>query len=112
MKNVNESAESVVIDCNIERGFVLFFVLLNWIICECRGKKLNLTDLESWMSKANAPILEHSLRLFNLLKARGVDIILISARREVLRSATIENLVQVGYHGWSKLILRLVHSSQ
>ncbi|XP_038882273.1 acid phosphatase 1-like [Benincasa hispida] len=70
------------------------------------GEKLNLTDLEIWMSKANAPILGHTLRLFNLLKARGVDIILISARREGLRSATIENLVQVGYHGWTNLILR------
>ncbi|XP_031738538.1 stem 28 kDa glycoprotein isoform X2 [Cucumis sativus] len=71
-----------------------------------RGKKLNLTDLEAWMSKARAPILEHTLRLFNFLKAKGVDIILISARREGLRSATIENLVQVGYHGWTNLILR------
>ncbi|XP_023527993.1 acid phosphatase 1-like [Cucurbita pepo subsp. pepo] len=70
------------------------------------GKKLNLTDLEAWMSKAKAPLLDHSLRLFNMLKARGVDIILISARRENLRSATIENLVQVGYHGWTNLILR------
>ncbi|XP_022146789.1 acid phosphatase 1-like [Momordica charantia] len=70
------------------------------------GKKLNLTDLEAWMSKANAPVLAHTLRLFNLLKARGVDIILISARRENIRSATIENLVQVGYHGWTNLILR------
>ena len=58
------------------------------------------------MSKARAPILEHTLRLFNFLKAKGVDIILISARREGLRSATIENLVQVGYHGWTNLILR------
>ncbi|XP_023522071.1 acid phosphatase 1-like [Cucurbita pepo subsp. pepo] len=73
---------------------------------ECRGKKLNITDLEAWMSEAKAPVLGHTLRFFNLLKAKGVDIILISARREALRSATIENLVQKGYHGWSDLFFR------
>ncbi|XP_023538943.1 acid phosphatase 1-like [Cucurbita pepo subsp. pepo] len=70
------------------------------------GKKLNITDLEAWMSEAKAPVLGHTLRFFNLLKAKGVDIILISARREALRSATIENLVQKGYHGWSDLFFR------
>lgn len=81
---------------------------------ECRGKKLNITDLEAWMSEAKAPVLGHTLRFFNLLKAKGVDIILISARREALRSATIENLVQKGYHGWSDLFFRSVsaHKSQ
>ncbi|KAF7837427.1 Acid phosphatase 1 [Senna tora] len=70
------------------------------------GKKLNETSLEEWMNKANAPALDHSLRLFNDLKSRGIQIILVSARREHLRSATIDNLVKVGYHGWTGLILR------
>ncbi|KAL2463535.1 HAD superfamily [Forsythia ovata] len=58
------------------------------------------------MSQGKAPAVEHSLRLFNELKGLGVQIILVSSRRECLRSATIDNLVDVGYHGWTSLILR------
>ncbi|KAJ6771424.1 PLANT ACID PHOSPHATASE [Salix koriyanagi] len=36
----------------------------------------------------------------------GVQIFLVSSRREHLRSATTDNLVDVGYHGWTRLILR------
>ncbi|XP_030516681.1 acid phosphatase 1-like [Rhodamnia argentea] len=70
------------------------------------GEKLNVTSLEEWMSKAKAPALEHSLNLFNEIKARGIQIVLVSSRREHLRSATIDNLVNVGFHGWSSLVLR------
>lgn len=67
---------------------------------------MNETSLEEWMGKANAPALDHSLRLFNDLKSRGIQIILVSARRENLRAATIDNLVKVGYYGWNSLVLR------
>ncbi|MED6194143.1 hypothetical protein PIB30_025699 [Stylosanthes scabra] len=70
------------------------------------GKKLNLTSLEEWMSKSKAKALDHSLKLFNSLKSRGIQIILVSARREHLRSATTDNLVNVGYYGWTSLIMR------
>ncbi|KAF2314041.1 hypothetical protein GH714_021682 [Hevea brasiliensis] len=70
------------------------------------GEQLNLTSLEEWMRQGKAPVLEYSLKLFNELKSRGVQIILVSSRREHLRSATIDNLVYVGYHGWTSLILR------
>ncbi|KAF3457841.1 hypothetical protein FNV43_RR02501 [Rhamnella rubrinervis] len=70
------------------------------------GENLNLTSLEEWMSQGKAPALEHSLRLFNEIKARGLQIILVSSRKEHIRSATINNLVNVGYHGWTSLILR------
>lgn len=64
------------------------------------------------MSKGKAPALDYSLKLFNDIKSRGIQIILISGRREHLRSATIDNLVNVGYHGWTSLNLRLVqHNS-
>lgn len=70
------------------------------------GEKLNLTSMEEWMSQGKATALDHTLRLFNDLKARGVQIILVSSRRELLRSATIDNLVNVGFHGWTSLNLR------
>ncbi|KAL1536160.1 acid phosphatase 1-like [Salvia divinorum] len=70
------------------------------------GVKLNLTSMEEWMKKGQAMALEHSLMFFNELKGLGVKIILISSRRESLRSATVDNLVSAGFYGWKTLILR------
>lgn len=67
---------------------------------------MNLTSLEEWKSQGKAPALEHSVKLFNILKGLGVQIILISSRRETLRTATIDNLVDQGIFGWTSLILR------
>ncbi|OMO64921.1 Acid phosphatase (Class B) [Corchorus capsularis] len=70
------------------------------------GQKLNLTSLEAWMEECKAPALEPTLKLFNELKDKGIKIFLVSSRRETLRSATVDNLISAGYHGWSSLILR------
>ncbi|KAJ8530664.1 hypothetical protein K7X08_023545 [Anisodus acutangulus] len=70
------------------------------------GNKLNVTGLEDWISQGKGTALDHSLKLFNHLKGLGVKIFIVSSRREHLRSATIDNLVHVGFYGWSSLILR------
>ncbi|OAY34642.1 acid phosphatase 1 [Manihot esculenta] len=70
------------------------------------GEKLNTTLLEEWMKESKAPALDHTLNLFNEIKNKGVKIFLISSRSEILRSVTVDNLINVGYHGWSSLILR------
>ncbi|XVF72070.1 hypothetical protein PTKIN_Ptkin12aG0091800 [Pterospermum kingtungense] len=70
------------------------------------GEKLNSTSMEAWMEERKAPALDHSLKLFHEIKDRGVKIFLVSSRRETLRSPTIDNLIKVGYHGWTSLILR------
>ncbi|WCJ38193.1 HAD superfamily subfamily IIIB acid phosphatase [Euphorbia peplus] len=70
------------------------------------GDILNRTLMEEWMKGKNAPALEQSLNLFNELKESGYKIILVSSRSEALRSPTVDNLINVGYHGWSLLILR------
>ncbi|XP_042026956.1 acid phosphatase 1-like [Salvia splendens] len=70
------------------------------------GVKLNLTSMEEWMKKGKATALEHSLMFYNELKGQGVKIILVSSRREFLRSATVDNLVNAGFYGWKTLILR------
>ncbi|XP_015086741.1 acid phosphatase 1-like [Solanum pennellii] len=70
------------------------------------GNKLNMTSLEDWMSQGKGTALEHSLKLFNHLKELGVQIFLVSSRREHLRSATVDNLVKVDFYGWNSLILR------
>ncbi|KAM7254154.1 hypothetical protein ACFE04_031836 [Oxalis oulophora] len=70
------------------------------------GDKLNSTSLELWMNESKAPALEHTLKLFNDIKERGLKIFLVSSRRESLRSSTVDNLIQEGYHGWTSLTLR------
>ncbi|EEF34037.1 hypothetical protein RCOM_1217820 [Ricinus communis] len=57
---------------------------------------MNQSSLEEWMNQGKAPALEHSLKFFNDMKSRGIQTILVSSRREHLRSATVDNLVDVG----------------
>lgn len=70
------------------------------------GNKLNSTSFEAWMEKSKAPALDHTLKLFHEIKDRGIKIFLVSSRRETLRSPTVDNLIKVGYHGWTGLTLR------
>ncbi|KAK3193462.1 hypothetical protein Dsin_024772 [Dipteronia sinensis] len=70
------------------------------------GEKVNASSLEAWMKSSKAPALEHTLNLFNEIKNKGVKIFLVSSRRETLRSNTVDNLIDVGYHGWTGLQLR------
>ncbi|CAH1453041.1 unnamed protein product [Lactuca virosa] len=70
------------------------------------GEKLNATDLEGWMAQGKATAIDYSWNFFNDIKRRGMQIILISSRKEYLRDATIDNLVDAGFHGWKSLYLR------
>ncbi|CAL1384321.1 unnamed protein product [Linum trigynum] len=70
------------------------------------GEMFNATAFNEWASKRKATPLEHTMRLYKVLKSMGVQIFLVSSRREDLRSATTDNLVDVGYHGWKSLFLR------
>ncbi|XP_068663946.1 acid phosphatase 1 [Aristolochia californica] len=70
------------------------------------GEKVNRSALEGWMKESNAPAVVHAVDLYNEIKNRGLKIFLISSRGESLRAATIENLVKVGYTGWTGLIMR------
>ncbi|KAL9384365.1 hypothetical protein Peur_021375 [Populus x canadensis] len=69
------------------------------------GEKLNATLLEAWMKQGKALTLDHILKLFHEIKDKGVKIFLISSRSETLRSPTVDDLINVGYHGWYSLIL-------
>ncbi|KAK1435391.1 hypothetical protein QVD17_01153 [Tagetes erecta] len=70
------------------------------------GETLNVTGLEEWMTKGKATAIDYSLNLYNYIKKRGIQIILVSSRREHLRAATIDNLLDVGFYGWKSLYLR------
>lgn len=67
---------------------------------------MNYTALEAWMKESKAPVLEHTLELFRKIRDKGFKIFIVSSRRETLRSPTVDNLINVGYHGWTKLFLR------
>ncbi|KAL8227373.1 hypothetical protein R6Q57_017205 [Mikania cordata] len=75
---------------------------------EYGGEMLNVTGFEEWMSKGKATAIDYSFNLYNNIKKRGIQIMLVSSRREHLRSATIDNLVDVGFYGWKSLYLRSV----
>ena len=64
------------------------------------------------MRESKAPALEHTHKLFHEIKDRGLKIFLISSRKETLRSFTVDNLIKVGYHGWTSLMLRYVNPLQ
>ncbi|KAL5561997.1 hypothetical protein UlMin_031744 [Ulmus minor] len=70
------------------------------------GQKRNASSLESWMKNSKGPALKHTLEIFHEIKDKGLKIFLISSRREALRSYTVDNLIEVGYHGWTGLTLR------
>ncbi|XP_010522559.1 PREDICTED: acid phosphatase 1-like [Tarenaya hassleriana] len=76
------------------------------------GEVLNTTKLEEWMRKSKAPAVPHMKRLYHEIREKGFKIFLVSSRRESLRSATVDNLIQEGYHGWSNLLLRGVEDEK
>ncbi|RWW29375.1 hypothetical protein BHE74_00058457 [Ensete ventricosum] len=50
------------------------------------------------------------VHLFHHIRTRGLKVFVLSSRAECLREATVGNLINVGYHGWTELILRSVYS--
>eukprot|EP01018_Ginkgo_biloba_P011328 Gb_13212 [translate_table: standard] len=69
------------------------------------GEIGNATSFEEWAKEKKGPALP-TLALFNQLKSKGVKIFIVTGRGESLRDATVENLLKVGFTGWTDLILR------
>ena len=76
----------------------------------CSAVEANISSLEAWMMQKNAPAVKHMHDLYHEIKGRGLNIFIISSRKEYLRDATVNNLLKAGYHGWTELILRSVIS--
>ena len=72
------------------------------------GEQLNTTKFEEWQSWGKAPAVPNMVKLFHEIRERGLKIFLVSSRKEYLRSATVENLIEAGYHSWSNLLLRYI----
>ncbi|XWS36478.1 hypothetical protein CRYUN_Cryun20dG0089000 [Craigia yunnanensis] len=63
---------------------------------------------DAWIFDVDDTNFYHSLfqeAWFWEIRDKGVKIVLVSSRRETLGS-TVDNLIKVGYHGWTSFILR------
>lgn len=61
---------------------------------------------DNWVDKATAPAIESSLKLYEVILKLGFKIFLLTGRSEVQRNMTANNLRNVGFQNWDKLILR------
>lgn len=64
----------------------------------------------TWVDQAKAPAIEGALDLYRYARSKGVSVIFITGRNQNQRTQTENNLRQVGYEGWTEMILRPVGS--
>ena len=76
------------------------------VLCIYRLQPYNDTSFFEWVKKGSAPALPASLTVYNWLKKLGFKIFILTGRDESLRAVTEQNLIDAGYSGWEKLILR------
>lgn len=93
-----------------ERLAVVFDIdetlLSNWGYLTKEGFALSWDSFKAWLRANNDPVLEPTKEIFNLAKASGVTIFLISGRHEAQRADTLRQLKVVGLTGWEGLYLR------
>lgn len=63
-------------------------------------------EFNKWVAKAMAPAIEPSLRLYEEVLSLGFKVFLLTGRSEYQRDVTVQNLMNVGFMNWDKLILR------
>lgn len=61
---------------------------------------------DKWVDKAVAPAVEASLKLYEEVLSLGIKVFLLTGRSEQQRNVTVQNLLDVGFKNWEKLILR------
>ena len=66
----------------------------------------NSTLFNEWVNKGEAPSLPESLKLYKKLLSLGIKIVFLTGRPEDQRSVTENNLKNVGFYTWEKLILK------
>jgi len=57
-------------------------------------------------SNAHDPAIVPVLELYNFAKAKGAAVFFVTGRQEAQRQLTVDNLKEVGYAGWSDLIMQ------
>ena len=71
-----------------------------------RAVAYNSTTFSEWEAKGIAPAVPANLDLYKKLVNLGFKIVFLTGRTETYRNTTIENLKNVGYTTWEKLILK------
>ncbi|XP_050285959.1 acid phosphatase 1-like isoform X3 [Quercus robur] len=71
----------------------------------------NSTAFNEWEAKGIAPAVPANLDLYKKLVNLGFKIVFLTGRSETYRNITIENLKNVGYTTWEKLILKQTSES-
>lgn len=66
----------------------------------------NRTSWVEWENLAAAPALDSVLSLYNQLIENQWSVFFLTGRSEIRRNVTEENLLRVGFTGWTGLILR------
>jgi predicted secreted acid phosphatase len=57
-------------------------------------------------SNAHDPAIVPVLELYNSAKAKGLAVFFVTGRQEAQRQLTVDNLKEVGYSGWTDLIMQ------
>ncbi len=66
----------------------------------------SIKQIRQQEDEANDSAIVGILKLYKLLKKDDVTIFVITGRKPYQRSLTIKNLIDVGYSGWKKLIVK------
>lgn len=81
-------------------------LLSNWPYLEARQFAITSASFSEWTTRERAVALEPMREVYQLARARGCAVFLVSGRRESLRKSTTRDLQEVGYDGWEGLFLR------
>ncbi|KAL6126921.1 PREDICTED: acid phosphatase 1 [Fragaria vesca subsp. vesca] len=63
-------------------------------------------EFDKWVDKGMSPAIKSSLKLYEEVLGLGFKVFLLTGRSEGKRGVTAENLKNVGFQDWHKLILR------
>ncbi|KAH9602346.1 hypothetical protein KSS87_010928 [Heliosperma pusillum] len=75
-------------------------------LTNCSSEVFDSTVFNKWVEKGMAPAIESSLKLYEDVLSLGFKVFLLTGRNEKQRDVTVQNLMNVGFSNWDKLILR------
>lgn len=84
------------------------FVFFLDTTCLCRAEVFDHPLFSKWVEEGVAPAIPAMLSLYKVLQAENWGIVFMTGRTESQRNITSQNLLDVGYSGWTTLLLRYV----
>ncbi|KAL9271341.1 Acid phosphatase 1-like protein [Drosera capensis] len=90
--------------CRISR--IILSMVMGVFMDICSLTVFDAVAFDKWVDKAGAPAIEASLKLYEEVLSLGIKVFLLTGRNEQQRNVTVQNLLDVGFKNWEKLILR------